>query len=60
MSNSVEIGMSSRSRYEALAFLWLKGQDLSGKTPVEVLKMFENAYKEIHDSKLAKPKPHSF
>jgi len=35
------------SRSEALALLYVKSQDLSGKTPAEIAEMFEKAYEEI-------------
>lgn len=35
------------TKFEALAMLYVQSQDLSGKTPVEVLNLYQTAYTEI-------------
>lgn len=35
--------------YEALAMLYMENQDLSGKTPEELLKLFYETEKKIYD-----------
>ena len=36
---------------EALAYLYVKSQDLSTLTPSQIYDKYRNAYKEIHDRK---------
>ena len=37
------------SKFEALALLYVQSQDLSNKTPKELLDMYENAYEDIRE-----------
>lgn len=34
-------------KMERLALVWLENQDLKGKTPLEILEMYDKAYKEL-------------
>lgn len=36
-----------KNKHEALAFLYLKNQDLSGKTPEQIFDIFENVLKSL-------------
>ena len=36
-----------KSKFEALAMLYVQSQDLKGKTPTELLEMYNAAYAEI-------------
>ena len=48
MSNeSVSLHKFPSSEYDALAFLYVQNQDLTGKTPVEIYRMYETALHEI-------------
>lgn len=42
------------SKTEALALLYVQSQDLSGKTPKDILDMYDNAYEEIRQHKIEK------
>ena len=35
------------TKIEKLALIWLESQDLKGKTPLEILEMYNKAYKEL-------------
>lgn len=39
------------TKYEALAMLYMKNQNLSGLTPKEILEKYDQAYEEIRNSK---------
>ena len=45
-----EINIFPSTRTEALAMLYLQNQDLSGKTPKEIQKMYFEAYSEIKEA----------
>lgn len=48
MSNeSVSLHTFPSSEYDALAFLYVQNQDLTGKSPAEIYRMYEEALHEI-------------
>lgn len=49
MSNEQKVSLSSfpASDMQALAYLYVQSQDLSGKTPAEIHTMYQEAYFEI-------------
>ena len=51
MPDKVELSTFPASRFQALAMLWLKNQDLSNKTPAEISNMYDMAYNEIRKAK---------
>ena len=53
MSESVKTFPSDES--EALAFLYIQNQDLSGLTPPQIYDEYRKAYKEIRNQKVSKP-----
>lgn len=48
-----EIRVFPETVYEALALEYVRQQDLSGKTPREVMRLYASAYKEIFDEQRA-------
>lgn len=50
------------TKFEALALLYVQSQDLSSKTPSEVLDMYHAAHKEMreHQSEMLNNKTYSF
>ena len=54
MSNSTLRTFPSNET-QALAFLWLEKQDLSEKSPTELLAMYDEAYNEIIEANRANP-----
>lgn len=42
MSDKVELKTFPADKYDALALVYLQTQDLSGKTPEEVIDLFDN------------------
>jgi hypothetical protein len=47
MADDVKLSTFPSSVEEAIAMLYLKEQDLTGKTPVEIYNMYWDAYYEI-------------
>lgn len=47
MSNDIKLNSFPSTRTEALAFLYVKSQDLTGKSPSEIQTMYFEAYYEI-------------
>ena len=47
MSNDVRLSTFPSSVEEEIAMLYVKGQDLTGKSPVEIYNMYWDAYFEI-------------
>lgn len=47
MSSEIKLSSFPSGEKEALAFLYVQSQDLSGKTPAEISTMFYEAYYEI-------------
>ena len=47
--SDTQLNAFPRSKNEALAFLYVQNQDLSGKAPKEILDMYEAAYEEIYE-----------
>lgn len=47
MPNDVKLSSFPSGHTEALAYLYLQNQDLSGKTPSEIQTMYYEAYFEI-------------
>lgn len=56
MSDSVKLSKFPSNESEALAFLYVQNQDLSGKTPAEIQEIYYNAYYEISKDRRAKTK----
>ena len=50
MSNDSQFRAFPKSETEALAYLYIKQQDLSQKTPSEIAKLYRSAYEEITDT----------
>ncbi|MDR0979468.1 MAG: hypothetical protein LBL91_06110 [Lachnospiraceae bacterium] len=50
MSDEIRLNAFPSSNLQALAFLYVQNQDLTGKTPAQVAKMYFEAYKEIQDN----------
>lgn len=53
-NNSLTLREFPSNEIEALAFLYLKNQDLSNKSPVEIYNIYKKAYDEILKEKKAK------
>lgn len=49
MANDVKLNSFPSDRREALAMLFLKNQDLSGKSPEELAEMYDDAYEKISE-----------
>lgn len=47
MANDTNLRAFPSDRYDALAMLFLRNQDLSGKTPEEIAIMYDDAYEKI-------------
>lgn len=47
MSNDVKLNSFPDNELEALAFLYVQSQDLTGKTPAEISTMYYEAYYAI-------------
>lgn len=47
MGNDIKLNAFPSNRAEALALLYLKAQDLTGKSPSEIQTMYFEAYYEI-------------
>lgn len=50
LSNDVNLNSFPSNRTQALAFLYTQNQDLKGKTPTEIAKIYVSAYEEINSS----------
>lgn len=50
MSNDVNLSSFPSNRVQALAMLYTQNQDLKGKTPTEIAKIYVSAYDEINSS----------
>ena len=50
MNNNVDLSSFPSNRNQALAFLYTQNQDLKGKTPTEIAKIYVSAYWEIRRS----------
>lgn len=50
MSNEVNLSSFPSNRVQALAMLYTQSQDLKGKTPTEIAKIYVSAYDEINSS----------
>lgn len=53
-NNSLILREFPSDEIEALAFLYLKNQDLSSISPTEIYNIYKNAYDEISEVKKAK------
>ncbi len=54
MNNNINVNHFPENELQALAYLYLKNQDLSGKSPTEIYDIFINAYIELCHAKKAK------
>ena len=54
MSDKVELKTFPADKYDALALVYLQTQDLSEKTPEEVIDLFNDALKRMRKKELAK------
>ena len=50
MNNDVNLNSFPSNRTQALAFLYTQNQDLKGKTPSEITKIYLSAYEEINSN----------
>ena len=50
MNNDINLNSFPSNRSQALAFLYTQNQDLKGKTPTEIAKIYVSAYDEINSS----------
>ncbi len=50
MNNDISLNSFPSNRSQALAFLYTQNQDLKGKTPTEIAKIYVSAYNEINSS----------
>lgn len=50
MSNEVNLNSFPSNRTQALAMLYTQNQDLKGKTPSEITKIYISAYDEISNN----------
>ena len=48
MNNNINVNHFPENELQALAYLYLKNQDLSGKSPTEIYDIFINAYIDIY------------
>lgn len=48
------------NKREALAMLYLQNQDLTGKSPAEIVDMFEDTYEQIRDHYKNRRKTNNF
>lgn len=56
MQNGTKLNTFPKSRYEALALLFLQAQDLSGKSPAEIQTMYFDALTVLRRDYLDKVK----
>ncbi len=54
MENATEIRLSLDAKAELLTMSYMNSLDLSGKTPAEVVDLYEKALAEIHEVLLKK------
>lgn len=54
MSENVNLNSFPSDETEALAYLYVQAQDLSGKTPTEIHTMYQEAYYEIRADRRSK------
>mgnify|MGYP005754121743 CR=1 FL=1 len=54
MSNNTNVYHFPNNELQALAYLYLKNQDLSDKSPTEIYDIFINAYIELTNAKKTK------
>jgi len=50
MSSDINLSSFPSNRVQALAMLYTQNQDLKGKTPTEIAKIYVSAYEEISHS----------
>ena len=50
MSDKINLDSFPSNRSQALAFLYTQNQDLKGKTPTEIAKIYVSAYQEISNN----------
>lgn len=50
MSNDINLNAFPSNRTQALAYLYTQNQDLKGKTPTEIAKIYVSAYNEINSN----------
>ena len=50
MSDRINLSSFPSNRAQALAFLYTQNQDLKGKTPSEIAKIYVSAYNEINSN----------
>lgn len=50
MSDRINLDSFPSNRVQALAFLYTQNQDLKGKTPSEIAKIYVSAYDEISNT----------
>ncbi len=55
--SDIQLSTFPDSKTAALAMLYVQNQDLSGKTPKDILDMYDDAYEEIRQHMKKKPKP---
>ena len=56
MSDKITLETFPNSVNAAVAYAWLRGQDLSALTPEEAIDKYEDAYKRIREHKKQKRK----
>lgn len=56
MAESVQLRSFPESESEALAYLYVQQQNLSGKSPAEIYTLYKEAYYEIRKDHLKKQK----
>ena len=49
MSNDINLNTFPSNKTQALAYLYTQSQDLKGKTPTEIAKIYVSAYDEINN-----------
>ena len=54
MANDIKLNSFPSNRAEALAYLYVQAQDLTGKSPAEIQAMYFEAYYEIRRDYRAK------
>lgn len=50
MSDQIKFSTFPRDKFEALALLYVQAQDLSEKTPAQILALYKAAYSEIKEA----------
>lgn len=50
MANDVELNTFPKNRAEALTMLYLNNQDLSNKSPTDIVKLYSSAIQEVREA----------